>query len=328
MPLAELTERIGRQRPDSPATAEDWQRFGQFLDMARTEGGRFDLSDPIAVIGPASRLEWATLTIRSAGRTGLILLAPLPQSDPGRGGTETSAALRQAVAQLIEQERSHHMGLLQALLPPTHTDEARLLTDCGFVRLTELIYLMGELPSEPRGGNAGADPGAAWPALPSDGWAAYDDATADAFVRVIRASYVHTLDCPALEGVRRMEDVLAGHKASGLFRPDLWFLFSRDGEPIGAVLLNQVLDLSCPTVELVYMGLVESARGLGLGGRMFRFARHAARRAGFTRIVTAVDAENLPALTLYRHAGLSETMRRIAYILPLEQAAGVNSAAD
>src|SRR3712207_8951894 len=37
-----------------------------------------------------------------------------------------------------------------------------------------------------------------------------------------------SLDCPALNGVRDMEDVLAGHKASGEFDPALWFLLSED----------------------------------------------------------------------------------------------------
>ena len=328
MTLAELADRIGRQMSASLAAEEDWQRFGHFVDLARNGVGRFDLSNPAAVIGATGWVEWAAITIRSAGRTGLILMATLPRGNPRRGcatSSGTTLAMRQAVAQLIEQERARKMGLLQALLPPTQTDEARLLTDCGFVRLAELIYLMGDLPDEipgalrkPDHAPAAGAANSTWPALPSDSCVTYHNDTADDFVRVIRASYVHTLDCPSLEGVRKMEDVLAGHKASGLFRPDLWFLFIRGGEPIGAVLLNQVLDPSYPTVELVYMGLVESARGLGLGGRMFRFALHSARRAGFDRIVTAVDAENLPALTLYRHAGLNETMRRIAYILALD----------
>ncbi|MDD4890749.1 MAG: GNAT family N-acetyltransferase [Phycisphaerae bacterium] len=316
MPVSELADRLAADlsqpahRPMRFAQQEEWERLERFLRCARAEG--FDLSDAAAVVDGGSRqVHWACLAVRSAGRTSLLILAPLP------GEPAAADPLRAALRLLVDGEAARGMGLIQGLLAPTQSAEARLLLGCGFDRLAELIYMQAELPAallaepEPRDG---------WPELPGDREETFRDEREAEFSRVIQASYVHTLDCPGLEGVRRMEDVLTGHKASGIFRPDLWFLFSRAGRSIGAVLLNEILDSEHTSVELVYMGLVESARGQGLGRRIFHHAMRAARRAGFVRIVTAVDAANQPAVKLYRSMGFEETLRRVAYILPAGKA--------
>lgn len=312
MPVLELADRLlspGAACSD-PARLEDWDRIAGFLRLAGGEG--FDLSDATVVLDDRRRVCWAAVAVRSPGRTSLLVLGPLPGGPAGNsppGGPAVAAAL----GGLVEQEMAHGCGLVQALLPPEQTAEARLLGECGFDRLAELIYLQAPLPGSLLDA---ASPRDAWPAQPGDGAHPYAPADEPTFARVIAASYVHTRDCPALEGVRPMDDVMAGHRASGIFRPDLWFLFTRDDEPIGAVLLNEVQDRRGGSVELVYMGLVESARGQGLGRRMFHYAMRAARQAGYRRILTAVDAQNTPALRLYLGMGFSETMRRLAYIRP------------
>ena len=44
------------------------------------------------------------------------------------------------------------------------------------------------------------------------------------FAETILQTYRDSLDCPGLNGVRQIEDIIAGHKASGEFDPALWFL--------------------------------------------------------------------------------------------------------
>lgn len=56
-------------------------------------------------------------------------------------------------------------------------------------------------------------------------------------------------------------------------------------------------------VELTYVGVAPAARGAGLGGRLLTEFHRAARAAGHTAVVLSVEADNVPALALYRKAG-------------------------
>ena len=74
-------------------------------------------------------------------------------------------------------------------------------------------------------------------------------------------SYQQSLDCPLLNGLREIGDVIAGHQASGEFNPRFWFVLSERDMPRGVVLLNRVPRTD--TAELVYFGLAPAARGAG-----------------------------------------------------------------
>ncbi len=298
----ELTDRIGTMSGPRGAAAGAWTRLGQFLRLADEEG--FDLSDAAAVVDGRAGLIWACLAIRSPGRTSLLLLGPMPdRTDPDQS---------EAVRLLVEQEAARGAALVQALLPPAQQAEARLLRDCGFTHLADLIYMRTDLSSA-LSATGGARDG--WPARPDEAVAPYDESARPRFARVIQDSYVGTRDCPGLEGIRRIDDVLAGHQGSGVFRPDLWFMYSSDGGDVGVVLLNELSEPGTRSVELVYMGLVASARGRGLGRRMLGHALLSARAAGFARMILAVDSANEPAMRLYRRLGFAETMRRAAWIV-------------
>lgn len=294
--VSELARLLQEQPAGGLGTQDEWSRFVHFLSLAEGEG--FDLNPAVAVVFDADRLCWACAAVRSSGRSSMLVMAPLPDDVDDVG-----PALAEAVRTIVVIERRRDVSLVQALLPPEQASEGRLLLSCGFVRLAELIYLQGDLPTL---SNVAEPPGL--------GVRRFSPDLEPVFAEVIKASYVKTLDCPGLEGRRRMQDVLAGHRGSGVFRPDMWFLYSRANEPIGVVLLNEVADRSHRAVELVYMGLVLSARGQGLGRTMFIHAMACARRNGYRRIITAVDAANEPALRLYCGQGLVESTRRIAYV--------------
>src|SRR4029453_18056559 len=118
----------------------------------------------------------------------------------------------------------------------------------------------------------------------------YSPATHALFSRTIAETYRHSLDCPALNGLRDMEDVLAGHKASGEFFPDLWFLCRERGaagadiapEPRGVLLLSPMAQGDA--VELVYLGLTPAGRGRGLGEWLMRHALASVAAAGRRRL--------------------------------------------
>jgi ribosomal protein S18 acetylase RimI-like enzyme len=128
---------------------------------------------------------------------------------------------------------------------------------------------------------------------------------------LLEQTYIGTLDCPGLDGVRPMDEVLEGYRAQGRHRPEEWYFVQEAGEDIGALILTEHPGVE--NWELVYMGLVPRARGRNCGLRIIRFALDTAARHGAQRLVLAVDANNLPALRAYERAGFIAWDRRIVY---------------
>jgi mycothiol synthase len=130
-------------------------------------------------------------------------------------------------------------------------------------------------------------------------------------MRVLRATYEQTLDCPGLAELRRDEDILDGHRRGQPHDPDLWTLMRRDGQAIGAALLQSSIDGE--RIELAYLGLAKSARGKGLGAILLDAALQRGASRPQRLISLAVDERNDPALRLYRSRGFRTTVRRRAF---------------
>jgi hypothetical protein len=142
----------------------------------------------------------------------------------------------------------------------------------------------------------------------------------EVMVRLLDETYIDTLDCPGLFGLRQTEDILQGHRASGQFDPSLWTILHLHGRPVGVLLLNPAP--ASRAIELVYMGLAPSARGRGLGTHLLNhgLSRLAGRREH--TVTLAVDDCNAPARALYRRAGFRPVLRRRALIRPLRRDVG------
>jgi ribosomal protein S18 acetylase RimI-like enzyme len=134
---------------------------------------------------------------------------------------------------------------------------------------------------------------------------------------VIQRTYIETLDCPQLGGVRDMDDVLDGYQATGTFDPKRWLFLRSDSQDVGCLLLAAHPDV--PQWELVYLGLVPEARGRGWGLEATRYAQWLARLADQPRVVLAVDALNAPALAMYAAAGFVAWDRRSVFLRTLSQ---------
>ena len=118
---------------------------------------------------------------------------------------------------------------------------------------------------------------------------------------------------PELEGVRSLDDVIAGHRAAGRFEPSRWLVGRLPGEPEAAavVLLSEIPDRDA--WEVAYLGLTPAARGRGLG----RYALEHARRMAAPhahRLELAVDRRNAPAVRLYRTSGFRLFDRRSVHL--------------
>jgi ribosomal protein S18 acetylase RimI-like enzyme len=148
-------------------------------------------------------------------------------------------------------------------------------------------------------------------------WTAYSAETHALFGRIILDSYQNSLDCPALNGRRDIDDIIAGHQASGNFDPKLWFLLREGDTPLGVLLLSE--SLRSDSIELVYLGLTPAARGRKLGELMMRQAYATVSARNQPRLCLAVDSKNTPALKLYYRHGMHRIASKLALLRDLRK---------
>jgi mycothiol synthase len=252
----------------------------------------------------AGRAIWATLPIASPGRT-LLLLAPSGRPRENEG-EDIAGSLIDAVCGHLT---TRGMLLAQVLLDSTDTAARQIYQNHSFQQVAELLYLQSEVRR--------TSPA---PALPEGfDWLTYSPESHGAFATTIVQSYRDSLDCPGLNGMRHIEDVIAGHKASGVeFDPSWWLVLRERGNPLGVLLIARAhLD---QTAELVYLGLSPEARGRGIADLVMRQALHLLAAGGISTLALAVDAQNAPALDLYYRHGLRRVGSKIALMRQLWQA--------
>lgn len=240
----------------------------------------------------------AALITPAAGRAGMLFMSP-PTTDANRPREAT--LIRTACA----AQDPHRIRLVQALLDPFQKAHERTLLDAGFSGLASLIYMQG--PIVPPRHSVMLESG-----LEVHAWSRE---TRPIFAESILASYESTLDCPGLLGLRHIDDILAGHIASGIFTPELWTAVTHQGKPVGVALIN--LSTQPNTAELVYLGLSPPWRGRGLGKKMLLRGMSMAslRQAG--TLMLAVDDRNKSAMRLYESMRFVSTTRKVALIFPV-----------
>jgi ribosomal protein S18 acetylase RimI-like enzyme len=269
----------------------------------------------------------AVLARRQPGRSALIwpprLAAALEES--------TAGALLQAA---VDFALAGGVRMLQALVVPGHDDDQRLLQATGFRRVAVLDYL--------------SCPRAAFPDHPPPGVLRFVPCpvpTWPRLQRMVAATYQGTRDCPALNDVRSMTDVLRGYRASGSHAAYHWFVAQADAllagveansagldagvgwevpAPAAARRSARTIDVGClllaahdpATWELQYMGLAPEARRRGWGLHLVHYAQWLAARHGVQRLVLAVDSDNEPACRTYCRAGFAPWEQRLLWVRP------------
>lgn len=141
---------------------------------------------------------------------------------------------------------------------------------------------------------------------------AYPSADRDLFERTLVRTYEGTLDCPELNGVRSVAEVLDGHRGAGRERPELWALVWMGERPAGVLLLTELMGSF--DWELSYLGVVPELRGRGLGRALVLRALREARRGGAAGLLLSVDARNEPARRLYQRVGFAPVESRLVYL--------------
>lgn len=245
------------------------------------------------------RIGSVAAAVRNPGRTLGLVLSPIATA---RDLPPAGEAIRGLLAQLASTDAA----LVQAMFDPARRLEISATRAAGFRDLARLRFMEADLDRLDRSDLP----------LPED--ASIEpcgDAPADLLAPLLARTYEGTLDCPGLAGLRRTEDVLAGHRGSGRMDPTLWRLLRIGGVPAGIALLNPNPEADC--TELVYFGLVPEARGRGLAATLLRDALRRVGGDAPRRIALAVDDRNGPALRLYRRAGFAPGGLRDALVRPL-----------
>lgn len=275
-------------RPADDVVVVDFLRFA----LQRKVGPQ-----DIWVAAADRRILWAVFPMVSPGRS-MLLLAPsyiAPSARPA------AAALIDAVC-AAHQRKIH---LAQALIDTADPSIPTLYHSCHFKTMAELIYLQANLhrpmplPSPPE----------------HFAWQTYTPALHRQFSETILESYRDSLDCPSLNGMRDIEDVIAGHKAAGVHDPSLWFMLTENGHSRGVLLLSP--SPQSDAMELVYLGLCPSARGRGLSDLMMRQALAMTLQRKVARLSLAVDSRNTPAIKLYHRNGLQRICSKLALMRDL-----------
>ncbi len=133
-----------------------------------------------------------------------------------------------------------------------------------------------------------------------------------AFVNVLESTYRGSLDCPELNGVRDGQQSLKNHEAAGSIQPDMWRMYRRAGVDVGILLMTERPDQQA--WEVLYLGVLESARGCGIGRAMLLDALDAARDAKVERLLIVADVRNVPAVSLYESLGFQPVATRVAFV--------------
>lgn len=217
----------------------------------------------------------------------------------------TDALLATHAVRFARQERA---AFAQTLLE----DDARsatALTAAGFAHVADLVFLVakcdGAGPNEPDARTTTA-------ASQTIEWLTYRPELHRRLANLVERTYVDSRDCPELDGLRPIDDVLAGYRATGDFSPERWLIATQQGRDIGCLLLTDHPEDD--QWELIYVGVAPEFRGRGLGVVLTRHALALARRAGRRHVVLAVDAANEPALAMYRAAGFEPWERRSIFL--------------
>jgi ribosomal protein S18 acetylase RimI-like enzyme len=267
--------------------------------LAYAASAKVDPTRQVCAADPAGRLIGMCLWVPSPGRTALLFGPNL--KDHSGAADATSACTRT----VLDDAAAQGVALAQAMIEPTDAAGLAAFTGAGLWSLATLQYMERRPPM--------MVPSVTLP--PGVRLEPYAAATHEAFKQTIQQSYVDTQDCPALSGLRDMEDVIAGHKAVGTFDPQLWSLVLEYNRPLGVVLLANVETRNA--LELVYLGLVPAARGRGLGRVLMNRVLAISARRGFSLTSLAVDATNPAAVKLYRRCGYTRVAERVALIKKL-----------
>ena len=278
----------------------DRRRAERFMRFARDS--RMSLEHIWCAIDSKQRIRSTVLASPSPGRTALMFVSSPKSALEAR---EIGAVVDTACRGLREAD----VGLAQALVEPTDHLENDAFLHGGLTKLSTLTYMERPVPNRRASFNTTMPDGVDIKPFSLSERAELEE--------LLVETYQDTLDCPGLAGLRRPEDVVDGHMSAGIFKPEWWTILRKGKRPIGVSLLNG--SAGSGSIELVYLGIVPEARGQRIGQSLLNHSLQLVAGSRERKIVLAVDEANTPAQEIYEKTGFIRTVRRTAFVRPLDQ---------
>jgi ribosomal protein S18 acetylase RimI-like enzyme len=160
----------------------------------------------------------------------------------------------------------------------------------------------------------------------------YDRDDSALFAATLMRTYEGTRDCPEVNGVRTLQEILDGHAAdaglsvkTGTGPLELrvvspfsrWWLALDGDRPAGVLLVTESAEWQA--WEVAYVGVVPELRGQGLGRELMLKALVEAQAAEVVQLTLCVDARNSPAISLYQQLGFDRYDEREVYLAVWQQ---------
>ncbi len=244
---------------------------------------------------------------RGTQLVGALVCLPLPGASgliwPPQvaAGTDAREIEDQLTKDACAWLRGRGAKLAQALLTDEENHLAPPLERNGFSHITSLSYLRCDhIPSRE--------------SLSSRKRLTYQPWTAGraAFQETLLHTYEGTLDCPEVNGVRTIDEILTGHRGQQTDDPATWWLALDGGRAVGVVLVTKIPETG--VWDLSYLGVIPEARRKGLGRELVRKVLIEAELVGVTSVSLSVDTRNRPAWRLYQGMGFEPYDRREVYL--------------
>jgi ribosomal protein S18 acetylase RimI-like enzyme len=248
------------------------------------------------------------LVARTAqGICGVILSLPIPGASglvwpPRVNALPERLAIEDAlVRQTCIWLRQQGARLGQALLGEEEIPFVEPLERGGFRRVTSLWHMRHNGRTAPKDRSAS-----------KLNFEPYGPSSAKVFQQTLLRTYEGSRDCPEVNGVRTIEEILDGHRADTGGTPRYWWLAREGSRPVGVLLASEALEWEA--WELAYLGIVPEARGRGLGRQLLAKILQEARTAEINQLTLCVDARNGPAIDLYQQFGFERYEQREVYL--------------
>jgi len=202
--------------------------------------------------------------------------------------------------ELIDATRSfgysRKLRFIQAVVTFPCVSDSQLLEEVEFEELAMLDYMACD-----------TDAATAPPPLGQFNLTPFQPQQREELSTLIEATYEETLDCPEMDDVRSLDEILSGYEATGNSGTSHWFVARENELPVACLLLA---DHGNGDFELVYVGVARSARGRQLGALLTSFALFVANSHDAHRLLLAVDSRNHPAIRIYEQLGFEVLSRR------------------
>jgi ribosomal protein S18 acetylase RimI-like enzyme len=304
-----------------PARRDDWSKVFDLTFAGLTEADRAERSakairlletgefdaDGVRVVCAGGRPVGAILCTPVPG-AGSLIWPPTVRPDVSQRSALEDALVRDALVWL----RQRGSKVVQAMLASEERELAAPLERNGVRRRTRLWYLQHHLQL----------PTAAQRAPRRLQLQSLSEAGEAAFGQVLARTYAQTRDCPELDGVRTIAEILDGHRHQGRFDPEHWQIAFDASVPIGVLIVADATEqASC---EIVYIGVVPEARRRGFGLELTRHALEEAHLRGLSSVTLSVDERNGPAWELYRKLGFEQFDSREVYLGVVSELAGID----